>query len=339
MVSIEPLPLRLVDEAFADTVPSPAHDSLTPEGRRQALLANPNSYLAVTRSIEDLDPAMFVTNDELLALGRASLDRLVDMGAFAAERPPQFYAYQLSSGAHTQTGLVGGVATAAFAGGEVRVHEQIHHGRAAHLARHLAIVGVQSSPIAVAHRPIDSLRAVLERTVAASDPVLAIESEPGFAQRIWPIDPATSEVIVAALEADPLYLIDGHHRGAAAVDYRRLVGPGTADMTLCALFPTDELANFAFHRVLPDSVGGRSTVATLTERAARRVEGPTAIADGTTEIAMYDGVAKQWWALVAPVVSGVARVACRPGAHPTRQPFRRGLRRVRRRRHRWSSLA
>ncbi len=311
MVATEPLRLRLVADEFADRVPSPAHDSLTPEGRRAALERNPDSYLAVTRSIEDLDPATDATIDQLLQMGRASLDRLIDLGAFESAGEPAYYAYQLETDTHCQTGLVGGVATADFVQGGVRVHEQIHHERSAHLARHLAIVGVQSSPIAVAHTPLPDLAAILERTVAHQTPDLEVESEPGFIQRIWTIDPASSPLVTDSLRDQPLYLIDGHHRAAASIEHRRLQGPGSADMTLCALFPTDELANYAFHRVLPSTIGSLDTVGALTGHGARSIAHPSEVVAGTDaqsdgELAMYDGSTGRWWALAAPAVGGVA---------------------------------
>ncbi len=270
------------------------------------LAANPDSYLAVTRSIEDLDPTLDVTVEKLLAMCRASLDRLVDAGAFDAERDAQFFVYQLTSGRHLQTGLVGGVATADFVTGKVHVHEQVHHRRAAHLARHLAVVGVQSSPIAVAHKPISGVRDILATSMDGQQPILELEAEPGFVQRIWPVDPAHSAPLVAELRDQPLYLIDGHHRGAASIEYRRLVGPGNADMTLCALFPTDELANFAFHRVLPATIGSQSTVDALTTVDARSIDRPTEVIVANGEIALFDGRSQRWWAIAAPSVGDVA---------------------------------
>lgn len=307
MVDIVPLELALIEPAWIDRVPSPAHDSLTPDGRRAVLAANPDSYLAVTRSVEDLGPGTAATAEDVLALGRASLDRLVALGAFSKNRAAQFYAYQLQSGPHVQTGLVGGVATGAFADGGVLIHEQIHHDRSDHLARHLHIVGVQSSPIAVAHLPRPALRSVLDATTSAGPPLLDIESESGFSQRIWPIDPERSEVIIAELHRQPLYLIDGHHRGAAAVQHRATVGAGTADWTLCALFPTDELTNHAFHRMLPGRIDEWSTAAALADLGSRPIHEPNDVVDiGGDEIALFDAANDCWLALHAPPVDNVA---------------------------------
>ncbi|MEZ5379767.1 MAG: DUF1015 family protein [Acidimicrobiales bacterium] len=304
MATVEPLGLRLVTAEFADRVPSPAHDSLTPEGRRLALEANPESYLAVTRSLEDLDPSVAMSNDELLALGRRSLDRLIALGAFDGGHAPRFFAYRLATDTHCQTGLVGGVATADFAQGVVRAHEQIHHARSTHLARHLAVVGVQSSPIAVAHRPIPELRAYLDQATEQK-PAHTIASEPGFTQTIWPIDATASPAITDLLRPTPLYLIDGHHRGAAAVEYRRLAGPGNADSTLCVLFAADELANHAFHRVLPPAIGTTATVEAMAAAGARPIA-DAADPLQADEVRMYDGSARRWRAIPAPSASGVA---------------------------------
>lgn len=312
MVAITPLPLRLVDDAWADRVPSPAHDSLTPDQRRATLVANPDSYLAITRSVEDLGPpsdeAGPVGSDTLLELSRASLDRLLDRGAFGGVRPDRFYVYQLEARGHVQTGVVGGVSTAAFAHGDVRVHEQVHHERAAHLARHLAVVGVQSSPIALAHLRLPAVVDIIDDTMGSTPPVLEVRSEPGFVQRVWPVDPDRSAELVTLFSPEPLYLIDGHHRGAAAVEHRRLVGPGTADHVLCALFPVDQLTNFAFHRVLPGRIGRHSTVESFARRHdLRRLDRrPRPEELAATEVALFDGAAGGWSGMEAPTVANLA---------------------------------
>jgi uncharacterized protein (DUF1015 family) len=285
---------------------------LTPEARRAVLAANPDSYLAVTRSIEDIDPSHPMTVDEILVACRASLHRLVESGAFGPEHKPAFFVYQLAVGGHVQTGLVGGVATSDFARGGVRVHEQIHHARSAHLARHLEVVEVQSSPIAVAHTPMPAIATILRSAMAAAPPLLEIETEPGFIQRVWMTGAEDVEPITTAFASQPLYLIDGHHRGAAAVDHRRLVGPGTADLTLCALFATDELANHAFHRLLPEMIGTRRTAATLIAHGARALDAaPSTGSVRPEEISMFDGATERWWALDAPPVDGVAHSLAR----------------------------
>ncbi len=249
MATVLPLHLRLVRSEWADRVPTPAHDSLTPAERRRFLAEHPDSYLAVTRGPEDVLGG--VTRDELLAQGRASLERLLDTGAFTPLLPANFYVYELKTSDHSQIGVVGGVATSDYSDGSVKLHENVQPERADHLGRHFSIVGVQSSPIALAHRPMPAMADLLHSVRDHAEPDLDFESIDGLQQRIWAVtDAETSQRIIDLLAQTDLYLIDGHHRTAAALAHREMTGPGRADRVLSAIFSSDELRNRAHHRLI-----------------------------------------------------------------------------------------
>lgn len=298
MTTFSPLAVRIVQQEWADQVPSPAHDALTPEERRAFLTANPNSYLAVTRSPEDasidggfldgglVDGGVQPNAVDLLHEGRRALDHLLDLGAFSSAHPPRFYVYRLESKGHRQTGLVGGIALDDYRSSTLRVHEQVQVDRTAHLAQHLGVVGAQSSPIAVAFRPNPVIEHVVEAVTTSSEPSLTAIGDDGLAQRVWPVkDPTQIAKISEALAGQPTFLVDGHHRAAAALAYDDAVGTQGSAQILVAAFPSDQLLNRAFHRVIVgrsldnvltaigDRLGHREIIvstsadATLTERA------------------------------------------------------------------------
>ncbi|MEL6982810.1 MAG: DUF1015 family protein, partial [Actinomycetota bacterium] len=217
--------------------------------RRQHLAEHPRSYLGVTRSIEDVDPAVEDPETEAIRLSRASLEALLGDGAFGAETEPGFYLYRLETDDHHQTGLVCGVASADYEAGQVRIHEQIKQARADILARHLSAVGAQSSPIAMAFGSAPDLVSLMARITADSEPVLDIVDD-DLRQTLWAVtDPGDAETARRSLAGEDLYLIDGHHRAAAAATHRRLTGDDQ-HLMLSVIFPFDELRSETFHRIL-----------------------------------------------------------------------------------------
>ncbi len=213
------------------------------------MAAHPDSYMAVTRGLEDLEVGIELTADGLLASGRRALDRLLDAGAFGTERGDQFYVYRLSIGDIEVTGLVAGVAVDDYVSGQVHIHEHIKAARAIHLANHLDIVGFQSSPIAMAVRHRPTFGEVLERATDG-EALLDVTLDDGLRQRVWAVtDSDDHERLRTDLDDEPLYLIDGHHRAAAAATFRAAAGPGMADWMLTAIFDTEELVNAPHHRV------------------------------------------------------------------------------------------
>lgn len=267
MASVSPLTLRFVAEEWKNEVPSPPHDALSPEDRRQHLTANPRSYLGVTRGPEDGDQAGDGSPESALTAGRQSLEQLLAEGVFEQPNDPAYYVYRLNQGGHQQSGLVCGVATADYDAGTIRIHEQINQTRADHLARHLKVVGAQSSPIALAFRSSATVADVIDQTTSAGPPFLDISDEDGLRQRLWRISGDHTAAIQGGLADQPLYLIDGHHRAAAASADLRLFGPtdDTPHVMLSVAFPIEELQNQAFHRVVTD-IEPEDLVAALTQR-------------------------------------------------------------------------
>lgn len=302
MVRTSPLPIRLIDQTWTNRVPSPAHDSLTAAMRRALIESNPYSYLAVTRSQQDLPPEIDATDEQLLLAGKASLATLINAGAFGPDSGALYFVYRLSTATHTQTGVVGGVSVSDFTDGSVRVHEQTHPERAVHLSRHFEVVGVQSSPIAVAHTPSDEIAEVINLVTAYDLPNVTVWGDDGLTQQIWPVDKPDLEARITEAMVDlDLYLIDGHHRAEASVQYHDRTKDECSEYVLSAWFSTEEMANYPHHRTLSSVTVGESLVDDLRlftpVRELPAGDPLNEVAD--TELMLYH--MGRWYGVTAPV--------------------------------------
>ncbi len=207
----------------------------------------------MTRAPEDVAGDDSKPVADLLEDGRVFLQQLLDDGVFGPETDRSYVVYRLERGGHTQTGLVCLVATEDYETGVVKVHENISPQRAEHLARHLRVVGVQSSPIALAYRGCDEVTDLMARVADQTEPILDFTDRSELRQRLWLVqNPTDIDIIGPAFVGRTLYLIDGHHRAAASSADRRNLDPDrrSRHRMLAALFPSDELRSEAFHRIL-----------------------------------------------------------------------------------------
>jgi uncharacterized protein (DUF1015 family) len=310
VATVDPVSLRFILPELTGEVPSPPHDALSAEDRRQHLADHPWSYLGVTRSPDDVEPGSPDPATDALNAGRAQLETMLAEGVFGPPTAPGYFVYRLIEGGHQQTGLVCGVATDDYDSGVVRIHERISQARAQHLARHMQIVGAQSSPIALAFRSNEPVRAAMARAVEAAPPFLDFEDPDGLRQQLWAIADADDRRRIAdGLAPSNLYLIDGHHRAAAASADRAIAPWAEQDghRMLAALFPIDELRNLAFHRIvsgldadrIEDLLNDRFSARTTTDPAEVAEREPTELAFGRpvtpvepAEVPTRDGMQK-----------------------------------------------
>lgn len=184
-----------------------------------------------------------------------------DSGRTVLSSGPALGVYRISSSGRRQTGVIADALVEACSSGSLRGHEQTRADREQALIADLDDVEALVGPAVLAHRPAPGLAAALDR-LAAGAPSARWLSADGARHDVWLIGGEQLNWLQSACALlDPLYIIDGHHRIAAAARKdeirRRAGGTGSSGRFLAAVFPTDELAVHAYHRVV-DLSGGPS---------------------------------------------------------------------------------
>lgn len=285
---IEPVSARVLAPEWASTVIPAPYDSLTPDERAQHLAENPDSFAHVAGSPLE----SFGHPSEHLRYATRStqaLDRLIDLGAFGATRSPSLYVHCVEADGYAQHALLGAVDLDRH---ELRPHEDTQPGRVHGLAVHFTEVGRMSSPVVVTAPSLDHVSDVIEATLAAAsdpsplEPLLDTKTADGARVTLWPaVIPGETGV---ELEG-PLYIVDGHHRVAAARQ------AGFAQV-LVALVPASELHLGSFDRELSELEMMPRRVADLMGARCDVVEVPDATAARPAEPGAFGiGVAGHWF--------------------------------------------
>ena len=249
MVAFVPFVGSVVRRDFVRRVPAPAFDSMSRDRRREYLATHPESYTLVTRSPGDGGPDDDAELDQLIELGAAALDRICSLGAFEQHDQPSFFLYRLIRNDHVQLGVVGLVETKAYLDGRVKRHEKVRSARAEHLSNHFERLEVQSSPIALGYRADPAVRATLDDILARTEPILSFTSGDGLEQAVWIVsDTKDCGALTAGLASHELYIMDGHHRAAAAGRLAERTDTVGASHMLCVLFSDDRVNIEPFHR-------------------------------------------------------------------------------------------
>lgn len=266
--------------------------------RRRYLETHPESYTLVTRSPGDGGPEDDATADRLIELGGEALERILDSGAFEEIDGPAFFLYRLTLNDHVQLGIVGVVETSDYLEGRVKRHEQVSASRALHLSNHFELLGVHSSPIALGYRADPAIRSMLDDLLARTEPILDFVSGDGLEQAVWVIDDAEAcAAIEVAFEAHDFYIMDGHHRAAAAGEVAKRIGDPRGTYMLGVAFSDDRMNIEPFHRrvsIADDAVVADvdlQLIASLSLRPKPSLE--RELPDQPGQIGVYLG--GRWW--------------------------------------------
>ena len=269
---IAPVSVHLVDPHLAVRVSGPAFDSMTPEARRALRMRDPFSWLHAMQPPEEhgsVDGAMRASAREV--------GRLMSEGVFNGPLGEHLFLYRLSDGAWSQTGVVADGAATEYENGTVLPHEGTRPEQVHQLVRHLEVVGVSSSPIAVAYRSTESI-VDLVAAVELLEPLLSFESSDGLRQEVWAIPDDLVVAFVAAFEeVEHAYITDGHHRSQAAVAYSRGEGPSArggprSPNVFTVLFADDHLKIVEFNRIVHDVPDPSRLQRILSDWGARPVQ-------------------------------------------------------------------
>lgn len=252
MVRLHPVPGYSVNPDLAPRVSPPPHDSLTPAERRRVMEAEPYSFLNVLRSSYDYPVETRPPAEEVRRHAALHLQRLIDEGVFLPTPEPSYYLYALETPGHRQIGVIAEISVGTIEE-VVKPHERIRPERADDLAIFLSDVGVSSGPVCVTYQPLTVIDQFVEQAAGELEPILHFATDDGLTQTVWRLPDAQARTLEESFDGVKfLYLVDGHHRAAAAQQHAKRE-PGEHYLTL-AIFPSDQLQVGGFDRFVTTSV-------------------------------------------------------------------------------------
>ena len=192
----------------------------------------------------------------------AAMGEWLEAGAIVAEEEPAFYLYVHEfehEGKRLQRrALLGRLRLEPWAAGVMRPHEETMAGPKADRLQLLRALRTQVSPVLALYRdPGGSVAGLL----GGGRPVLDATTPDGQRHVLTVLsEPSVREAITAALESQPLYMLDGHHRYETALTYqeeRRSAASGwtgdePANFVMVALTAVDDpgLVLLPIHRLV-----------------------------------------------------------------------------------------
>lgn len=233
---------------------------------------NSLSFLKIDRAETQFPDDVNMYSDEVYARARDTFREMLKEGSFIRDESKCFYLYALTMNDRTQTGIVGCASVDDYLNETIRKHEKTREDKELDRIRHVDTMSAQTGPIFLAYRQNKELHEITAQ-VQSDSPVCDFTSDDGIRHRVWKISDTKicAKITYAFENISHVYIADGHHRAASAVNVglkRRAAHPdytGTEEFNyfLSVLFPAEELKIFDYNRVVEDLNG--YTLKELTE--------------------------------------------------------------------------
>lgn len=228
---------------------------------RDYIERHPESFLRVTRAEAEFNGEAAPSTTHVLDRAKENLHRFLERDVFITDSESAFYVYRLSSGGHTQTGIVGCLAIDDYESGVIKKHEKTRPDKVEDRKNHMLAVRAQTGLILIAFRGTDRIRALIDE-VTSTEPLYDFPCEGDVRQTVWKLS-ATSQLIDAFSEVSSLYVADGHHRLESASLARKELrasnpnhtGDEEYNFVLAGVFPAEDLEILAYNRVIHDLNG------------------------------------------------------------------------------------
>lgn len=256
--ALRPLP------GYASKVAALPYDVMNSDEARKMVFGNPYSFLHVDKAEVDLPKSTDVYDKRVYEQAKMNLSKLISADVLQQDEKPCLYVYEQTWRGRVQTGLVGCTAIDDYLNNVIKKHEHTRADKEADRIRHVDTLDANTGPIFLTYKKRGAVSAAIAAVQSSADPVYDFEAD-GVRQRVWVIeDDAVIDALVTAFQhIDSLYIADGHHRAASAVQVglrRRkensaYTGEEEFNFFLSVLFPSDELEILDYNRLVSDLNG------------------------------------------------------------------------------------
>ena len=173
---------RPVSELAAEYAALP-YDVFTRAEAAAEIAAHPLSFLRIDKttalmptSVDEYDSRVYTRARELLLA-----DEQTNVLIPEPDGKAHYYLYRLTSGQHTQIGIVACVSTDDYNNNVIKRHENTRVHKRHDRVEHIAKLGAHTGPVLMAYRPHERINAAIAYLVASSTPSSTLSSAPSFA--------------------------------------------------------------------------------------------------------------------------------------------------------------
>jgi uncharacterized protein (DUF1015 family) len=258
MVQIYPFKGISPKPELAAKVIAPPYDVVSRAQVKAWGQGNPYNFLHVTRPEADLADNIKFDDPQVYQQAKTAWQELLKEQVLEASKEPALYVYAMQTEKSTQMGVLSLVDIRDYEKGDIRRHELTRPDKENDRIKHIQTVDGQLSPVLLTVRDEGE---ILKQLQNLANSEADLEGKVGNVQhKIWCVtDKTQQQALTSLFQNKMLYIADGHHRTAAALrshkESPKGSGPAENPYCLAAIFPSQQMDIWGYHRVVQDLNG------------------------------------------------------------------------------------
>lgn len=263
MANINPFRAIRPRADLAERIAALPYDVYNRKEAREIVAGDEYTFLRVDRPETQFPEDYDMYAPEVYEKAREMLDQMIQSGLFIQEQKSAYYVYELVMDGRSQVGLGACASVDDYDAQVIKKHENTRADKEADRIRHVDVCSAQTGPIFLAYRRQEAIEREV-RSAMTGMPVYDFTAKDGITHRLWVIDDeaAVGRIREAFLQVESIYIADGHHRCASAVQVSKKRRAAFPDYTgqeefnsfLSVLFPDDQLMIMDYNRVVKATV-------------------------------------------------------------------------------------
>ncbi|MDO4534836.1 MAG: DUF1015 family protein [Clostridium perfringens] len=222
---------------------------------------NKYSFIHVDRAEIDLDKNIDVYSDKVYRKAKENLNKMMDLGVLIKDEKPCVYIYSQTMNGKTQRGIVLCFSIDDYLNNNIKKHEYTTKKKELDRINHVNICDANTGPIFLAYKENRYLKDIVNLCIQKNG-IYDFISDDGVRHECFKIhdENIIENIINIFSRIDDIYIADGHHRAASAVEVglkrrqenKHFNGSEEFNYFLGVAFPANELNILDYNRVVKD---------------------------------------------------------------------------------------
>ena len=281
---------------YAAEVAAPPYDVLSSKEAKIKAQNKPYSFLHISKAEIDFEGDVSPYEERVYQKAAENFKNLLEQGILYKTNKPCFYVYQMTMGAHVQTGLVVAASVKAYNEGRIKRHELTRVAKENDRVKQIRTVGAQTGPALLINKNLPEIKELLRKITTTRNYAFSVVGDYDVRHSLWIVDDDNeiNQIVQAFSTQNEAYIADGHHRSAAAARLANEDGTTDTARFLAVAYFEDEMKIWDYNRVVFD-LNGYTTDEFLQKLRENFVLSPISMAKPANkgEFTMY--LNKQWY--------------------------------------------